>query len=68
MQICQWEFSAYSNEKTKKNDSFESFFPGATNRIRTGDLVITNDVLYRLSHSSIPLDYFITIIGFCQAF
>ena len=26
---------------------------GAANRIRTGDLVLTKDVLYRLSHSSI---------------
>ena len=26
--------------------------PGATGRIRTGDLLITNQLLYRLSHSS----------------
>ena len=28
---------------------------GAANQIRTGDLVLTKDVLYRLSHSSIIL-------------
>ena len=30
-----------------------SGFCGAANRIRTGDLVLTKDVLYLLSHSSI---------------
>ena len=29
-----------------------ALFAGAANRIRTDDLVITNDVLYRLSYSS----------------
>ena len=28
---------------------------GATGRIRTGDLLITNQLLYQLSHSSIYL-------------
>ena len=28
---------------------------GATDQIRTGDLLITNQLLYRLSHSSIYL-------------
>ncbi len=32
----------------------ETFF-GAAGQIRTADLVITNDALYRLSYSSIPL-------------
>ena len=32
-------------------------FSGAGNQNRTDDLVITNDVLYRLSHTSISLDY-----------
>ena len=27
---------------------------GAATRIRTGDLILTKDVLYQLSHSSIP--------------
>ena len=31
----------------------EPFVYGAANRIRTDDLVITNDVLYRLSYSSV---------------
>ena len=31
------------------------FLFGAANRIRTDDLVITNDVLYRLSYSSVVL-------------
>ena len=31
------------------------FVYGAANRIRTDDLVITNDVLYRLSYSSVSL-------------
>ena len=30
-------------------------FRGATGRIRTGDLLITNQLLYRLSHGSINL-------------
>ncbi len=30
---------------------------GAANRIRTGDLVLTKDVLYLLSHSSVLHNY-----------
>ena len=30
-----------------------SFAFGAATRIRTGDLILTKDVLYQLSHSSI---------------
>ena len=38
----------------KKPEAIASgFLYGAANRIRTDDLVITNDVLYRLSYSSI---------------
>ena len=33
------------------------FFAGAANGIRTHDLVITNDVLYLLSYSSVPNAY-----------
>ncbi len=29
---------------------------GAVNQIRTGDLVLTKDVLYRLSHNSKPME------------
>ena len=36
----------------KKTRFKSAFFYGAGNRNRTGDLVITNDVLYRLSHTS----------------
>ena len=32
---------------------------GAATRIRTGDLILTKDVLYQLSHSSIPQGYFL---------
>ena len=32
-----------------------SHFFGATGRTRTGDLLITNQLLYQLSHSSISL-------------
>ena len=31
-----------------------SLFFGASGRIRTGDLLITNQLLYLLSHTSIP--------------
>ena len=36
----------------KGNDLCRFLFYGAANRIRTGDLVLTKDVLYLLSHSS----------------
>ena len=39
--------------KRKKALAKASAF-GAANQNRTGDLIITNDVLYRLSHSSEP--------------
>ena len=32
--------------------AFSSYKDGATGRIRTGDLLITNQLLYQLSHSS----------------
>ena len=38
----------------KKSDTCEIYhFFGASGRIRTGDLLITNQLLYRLSHTSI---------------
>ena len=37
-----------------KKPRFREVFSGATNRNRTDDLVITNDVLCHLSYSSIP--------------
>ena len=43
-------------------------FRGATGRIWTGDLLITNQLLYRLSHSSKKTILSITIIGRQKAF
>ena len=31
---------------------------GAATQIRTGDLILTKDVLYQLSHSSVSQEYF----------
>ena len=50
--------------KTKKHFSRSAFFFGAATQIRTGDLILTKDVLYQLSHSSntsrvFPLGYVI---------
>ena len=43
-------------EPTKKDICFaDVLFCGATGRTRTGDLLITNQLLYQLSHSSIRL-------------
>ena len=46
---------------------------GAATRIRTGDLILTKDVLYQLSHSSMPSRifprdavYYTKKIGLCQ--
>ena len=41
-----------------------SLFSGATTQIRTGDLILTKDVLYQLSHSS---DLTLTIIAVFMA-
>ena len=35
---------------------------GAATRIRTGDLILTKDVLYQLSHSSVPQEYFLVTL------
>ena len=40
---------------------------GATNRIRTDDLILTKDVLYLLSHSSV-LHYYSTLFYFVKRF
>ena len=37
----------------KKTKSCDLVFFGAATRIRTGDLILTKDVLYQLSHSSV---------------
>ena len=40
-----------------KNGLNTGLFLGAANQIRTGDLVLTKDVLYHLSYNSIFLSY-----------
>ena len=47
--------SVEKNNKKTLHALHEAFFYGATGRIRTGDLLITNQLLYRLSHGSINL-------------
>ena len=57
-------YAAGENTKNKtpqtltRNEAFYhgAFVCGATGRIRTGDLLITNQLLYRLSHGSIKID------------
>ena len=41
-----------ANKKAESYQSKTLLFYGATGRIRTGDLLITNQLLYQLSHSS----------------
>ncbi len=48
-------FLGYIKNKTSKPLKFRGQY-GATGRIRTGDLLITNQLLYRLSHGSIRTD------------
>ena len=50
-----------SNKKT--TGRYLSFFVGAAGQIRTADLVITNDALYRLSYSSIAASNSFIIIA-----
>ena len=45
--------------KSQSPEAFASGSSGAATRIRTGDLILTKDVLYQLSHSSIPQGYFL---------
>ena len=48
-------------EKVKKVKTFSNEFEkvfGADNQIRTGDLILTKDVLYQLSHISISSKLF----------
>ena len=58
----------YKNQKPR---SFDRGFSGAATQIRTGDLILTKDVLYQLSHSSISQECFLvtqTIITNYQRF
>ena len=49
-----------------KDESLWGF--GAANQIRTGDLILTKDVLYHLSHSSGNKKHYSGLIRVCQAF
>ena len=51
----------------KKRKKFKKSKPegldfGAATRIRTGDLILTKDVLYQLSHSSVPQECFLVTL------
>ena len=57
--------------KKQKTAAIATVSCGAGNQNRTDDLVITNDVLYRLSHTSIGsfrLCYYTKEGRFCQEF
>ena len=62
-------------EKTRRKLDLQGFlrvFRGAANQIRTGDLVLTKDVLYHLSHSSTLFfqrkRYYTKPVVACQSF
>ncbi len=48
--------------KNQSPEGFPSGLSGAATRIRTGDLILTKDVLYQLSHSSITQGYFLVTL------
>lgn len=54
--------------KRKKSTCDMQVLFGAANQNRTGDLIITNDVLYRLSHSSEPEYIIASPYGFVKLF
>ena len=60
MMLCP----ADTNEKIHRD--CDGFF-GAATQIRTGDLILTKDVLYQLSHSSVNRWYYSRENRFCQA-
>lgn len=47
-----WRSKSHEQKRRHAHEGHTAFF-GAANGIRTHDLVITNDVLYRLSYSSV---------------
>ena len=49
------EQSFHERKKVQEPTPFLDFFDGAGERTRTADLLITNQLLYRLSHTSIFL-------------
>ena len=79
---CELDFAFGKNParggqqlQNEKHHSFEWCRSGAATQIRTGDLILTKDVLYQLSHSStllqvFPLSdsYYNKKILLCQAF
>ena len=57
--------------KSQSPEDFSSGLSGAATQIRTGDLILTKDVLYQLSHSSRSQEYFLVtqiIIANIEAF
>ena len=84
MEACKWldicsgifssdeldsNFCANIPFKNQSPDEFSSGFSGAAIQIRTGDLVLTKDALYQLSHSSISNgNYYNRKKRVCQAF
>ena len=48
--------------KSQSPEGFPSGLSGAATRIRTGDLILTKDVLYQLSHSSISQEFFLVTL------
>ncbi len=54
--LYPWLFSfrLFERKKKKKEDLISSFFIGGRNRTRTCDPIDVNDVLYQLSHATLP--------------
>ena len=46
--------SIFRKKEKKKEDLISSFFIGGRNRTRTCDPIDVNDVLYQLSHATLP--------------
>ena len=55
-------FDCKSNTETKKPLQNLQRFSGADTQIRTGDLILTKDALYRLSYISIGNVWYISIL------
>ena len=49
---CRDSPQPFFHTHNKKAPRYPVKLSGAVNQIRTGDLVLTKDVLYRLSHNS----------------
>ncbi len=55
--ICNLRGVALYIKRNLGNNVFPRFFFGACDRIRTCDPFITNELLYRLSHTSIDIQF-----------